>query len=107
MPYWAALLLSLLILPAAAQADTVDVIESNLLFNQTEITIHPGDHVRFVNNDGDQHNLHLQDSDDEDSDNDLGFQAPGQIVNIAFPTRGNFLVRCHLHPGMKLTVRVR
>ena len=34
-------------------------------------------------------------------------QPPGQTIEVRFPVRGTFPVRCHIHPKMLLTVHVQ
>lgn len=89
---------------AAFAAQTHTIVQVDRSFKPGEITIAAGDSLAFSNQDEFIHQIYV------DSDKiayDSAEQPPGQIITIAFPTTGDFPVRCHIHPKMLLTVHVR
>jgi plastocyanin len=38
---------------------------------------------------------------------DKGLQKPGETINQLFDKSGKFVVRCSIHPKMKMTVTVK
>ena len=69
------------------------------------LSVHQGDTVEIVNDDGDlMHHAYI---DDPDFSFDSGDQAPGAKTDIAFTKAGAFTVLCGIHPKMKLIVTVR
>ncbi len=73
-------------------------------FNPDTLTVHVGDDVRIVNDDGDlTHHAYIQ---SPDFNFDSGDQRPGHDVNILFAIPGTFNVLCGIHPKMRLTVTV-
>ncbi|WP_237482845.1 hypothetical protein [Lichenibacterium dinghuense] len=69
------------------------------------LTIHRGDTVEVVNDDGDlMHHAYI---DDPDFSFDSGDQEPGAKADIVFTKAGTFNVLCGIHPKMKLAVTVR
>lgn len=89
-----------------AYAATTTIVQAGQAFSQTDVTIAKGDHVSFDNQDDVNHNIMVQEGDDDDDAKDMGLQAPGQTIDVPFDKAGKFLVRCHIHPGMKLAVTV-
>lgn len=92
-------------LTVATAAET-SIVQAGQTFSETDIAIKTGDHVKFLNQDDVKHNILVQAGDDDDDAKDMGLQAPGQIIDVPFDKAGKFLVRCHIHPGMKLNVTV-
>ena len=79
------------------------IAQKGRTFAISEITIPRGDSILFTNEDEFLHQIYV------DSKNlafDSPEQAPGQTIEVNFPRSGTFLVRCHIHPKMLLTVRV-
>lgn len=74
-------------------------------FNPGEISIGRGDTIQIVNDDGDL--LHHAYIDSKKFSFDSGDQQPGSMTNIMFPQTGDYIVRCAIHPKMKLTVHVK
>jgi plastocyanin len=91
--------------PFAYAAET-SIVQAAQSFSETDITIKAGDVVKFLNQDDVKHNILVQKGDDDDDAKDYGLQPPGQSLDVTFDKAGKFLVRCHIHPGMKLTVTV-
>jgi len=88
---------------AAAPAFAADAVVSqkSRAFRPGEVTINRGDTVIFTNEDNFLHQVYVNGLFDSEE------KAPGEDARIAFSQSGTFLVRCHIHPTMKMTVRVR
>ena len=97
-PFLAAFGLVLAIGPAAADAV---VAQKGRAFRPTEVTIARGEAVTFTNEDSYIHQIYVDGLFDSDE------KAPGENLNETFPRPGTFLVRCHIHPTMRMTVHVR
>lgn len=96
---------ALLLLATVAFAAAVHlVIQKDRAFSVPEITIARGDRIDFSNEDEFIHQIYVVSP--EMSFNSAE-QPPGQVVSITFPSSGTFLVRCHIHPKMLLTVHVQ
>jgi plastocyanin len=98
--------LCLLLLPlmtplmtSGAFADAT-VVQKGRRFNPGEITIPSGANLTFTNNDEFIHQIYVTGLFDSDE------RVPGQTLVEAFPNAGTFEVHCHIHPRMKLVVRV-
>jgi plastocyanin len=91
--------------PSAAATTTI--VQAGQAFSETDITVKAGDHVKFANQDDVNHNILVQEGDDDDNARDMGVQAPGASVDVAFDKAGKFKIRCHIHPSMKLSVSVQ
>ena len=88
-------------------AATTTIVQAGQAFSETDITIKAGDHVKFANQDDVNHNILVQEGDDDDNARDMGVQPPGAAVDVAFDKAGKFKIRCHIHPSMKLNVSVQ
>jgi len=99
--------LPLMALSHPAHSATTTINQAGQAFSETDITIKAGDHVKFMNSDGVNHNILIQSGDDDDDAKDLGVQPPGASVDALFDKAGKFKVRCHIHPSMKLSVEVQ
>jgi len=88
-------------------AATTTIVQAGQAFSETDITVKAGDHVKFANQDDVNHNILVQEGDDDDDAKDMGVQAPGASVDVAFDKAGKFKIRCHIHPSMKLNVTVQ
>jgi len=94
------LLVGLLLLsPSLAMADQT-IVQKGRRFTPGEITIHRGENLTFTNDDEFIHQVYVDGLFDSEE------KAPGQNLTEGFPNAGTFEVRCHIHPKMKLTVRV-
>ena len=91
----------------ALHAETLLIGQSGQMFSQDQVSIKAGDRLKFLNQDDVNHNILVQTTDEDDDGNDLGVQAPGGSVEALFDKAGKFKVRCHIHPGMRLQVRVQ
>jgi plastocyanin len=94
----AAALAPLTVLPVFA---ATIVVQKGRAFHPVEMTISRGETVTFTNDDSYIHQVYV------DGLFDSMEKAPGENLNETFPTAGTFQVRCHIHPTMKMTVRVR
>ena len=80
------------------------VVQQGRAFRPGEITLNHGDTLTIRNQDEFIHQIYVK-SDAMNFDSDE--QPPGQNVLVRFPSAGTFEVRCHIHPKMALTVRVK
>lgn len=96
--FLAALLVSLAAAPAVA---ATIVVQKGRAFRPVEITLNRGDTVTFTNDDSYIHQVYVTGLFDSTE------KAPGENLNETFPSSGTFQVRCHIHPTMKMTVKVR
>ena len=99
-------LLPLLLLSTAAFAadEAHTIVQKGRAFRPAEVSINRGESLTFTNNDDFIHQIYVQSagfSFDSDERN------PGQDITETFTASGTFEVRCHIHPKMKLVVRVK
>jgi len=96
-------LLPFLFLPAAAYAadPAHTVSQKGRAFHPTEMSITRGETLTFTNEDSFIHQIYVDGLFDSEE------KAPGENLNETFPTAGTFQVRCHIHPTMRMTVRVK
>ena len=94
------ILFSLALITGPAFADAV-VAQKNRAFRPGEVTIARGERVTFTNEDSYIHQIYVDGLFDSDE------RAPGENLNETFPKSGAFLVRCHIHPTMRMTVHVK
>ncbi|MGH7263306.1 MAG: cupredoxin domain-containing protein [Candidatus Rokuibacteriota bacterium] len=94
-----------LVIAAASGAAAADVAitQKDRAFSPSDVTVSAGDTLVFVNADTVRHNVH---SPTEGFVFDLDIQRPGQADRLPVRKRGAFDVLCHIHPKMKLRVRV-
>lgn len=85
---------------AAAAEDAVTIAQKGRRFSVPEITISRGSALIFTNEDRFIHQVYADGLFDSDE------RAPGQSLRETFSKTGTFEVRCHIHPKMKLLVRV-
>lgn len=102
----ACLAFALLAAPGA-RAGTVNISQTGQAFSESEITVKPGDHVNFENQDDVNHNILVVNGDDDDDAKDMGVQPPGGNVEVTFDKTGRFKIRCHIHPAMRMVVNVK
>ena len=95
-------LLCFLLLPGSALAAGDHVIsQKGRAFHPTEVAIARGETLTFTNEDSFIHQIYVDGLFDSEE------KAPGENLNETFPTAGTFQVRCHIHPTMRMTVRVK
>ena len=101
-------IVAFLLLVAAAElagaAATHRIVQKGRAFGVGEITINRGDTLLFTNEDEFLHQIYVASGGMTFDSNE---QAPGQTIDVHFPSSGTFAVRCHIHPKMLLTVRVQ
>jgi len=95
--------LALIAFASSASADEVPVTQKNKKFLPTEITIKAGDTIVFRNDDPITHNMFSR---SEKFEFNLKMQKPGQDLRQSFDEPGTAIVRCAIHPKMKLVVNV-
>lgn len=100
--FFIALLGAWSVLGTAAAAEYV-VDQKDLSFSQAEISIRPGDTIKFTNNDRTAHHVWTK-------DNGVNFSSrtlrAGESYSMKFDKPGTYTVKCHIHPKMKLTITV-
>jgi len=96
-------LLPFLFLPGVAMAaDSAHIVsQKGRTFRPTEMTINRGESLTFTNEDSFIHQIYVDGLFDSEE------KAPGENLNETFPSAGTFQVRCHIHPTMRMTLRVR
>jgi plastocyanin len=87
-------------------ASTIQIDQRGLVFNVSSKALHRGDRLVFTNSDDVIHNIHIFTGDDDDLA-DLGLQKPGVKLTQKFDAAGRFIVRCNIHPSMKMVVTVK
>jgi plastocyanin len=88
----------------ALAGNVVTISQSGRAFHPGEISISAGDTLHITNNDEFIHQIYIK-SDTMNVDTDE--KAPGESVDITFPSVGTFEVHCHIHPKMLLVVHVK
>jgi plastocyanin len=90
--------------PLAVRAAITEIDQLGIRFAIESITVKVGDTIRYHNRDDVTHNLHILDQ--AGGDEDQGLQKSQVVVEKKFDTTGSFVVRCAIHPRMKMTVKV-
>ena len=94
------LLLLFLSAPALAAGEHV-VSQKGRAFRPAEMTINRGESLTFTNEDSFIHQIYVNGLFDSEE------KAPGENLTETFPSAGTFQVRCHIHPTMRMTLRVK
>lgn len=87
----------------AAGAEEVVVSQRDKTFMPGELKVKAGDTVVFRNDDPITHNIFSR---SENAQFNLKMQPPGQDLRQRFDKPGTAVVRCAIHPKMKLVVQV-
>jgi len=87
----------------AEEPATTVISQKGKVFAPTEITVAKGQSVTFRNDDPITHNVFSR---TKGSQFNLKMQKPGQEDVVTFEEPGDVVVRCAIHPTMKLTVHV-
>lgn len=87
--------------PTALAAETHRVVIERFAFVPAELSIRPGDTVRFVNRDLVPHT-----ATDGEGRWDTGTLSLGASARIAFEAAGTFTYVCIFHPSMRARIRV-
>ena len=98
-----ALVVAAALLVAANDAPKHVVGQKNKQFSTTAITIKRGEAIQFVNDDTVTHNVF---SKSEVNPFNLKLQPPGDAQLVRFARPGTAVVRCAIHPMMRLEVTV-
>jgi plastocyanin len=104
-PLTAAIALLLGAIVGAQAAATITVTQRGLVFNQSAATLAKGDRIVFTNEDDVIHNIHIFGPGEQEKD--LGLQKPGATLSYIFSQPGAYMVRCNIHPSMRMTVTAR
>jgi plastocyanin len=88
----------------ALAAEIHTIAQRNRSFDQKSVDIVVGDVVRFTNDDTFLHQIFIA---SPSLSVDTETQAPGSAIDVRFPKRGSYVVLCHIHPTMRLTVTVK
>ncbi len=86
-----------------AAAGVVTVIQAHRAFGVADIHLKHGDTVTFTNDDVFNHQVFVK---SPAFSFESAEQAPGEAINVKFPTAGTFDVQCGIHPRMHLAVTV-
>jgi plastocyanin len=97
------LALAALLLPGLALAEEHVIAQKDKQFSQDRILIRRNETIRFVNEDPFAHNVFSR---SDVADFNVKLQEPGSSDSVRFEKSGTGIVRCAIHPGMKLTVEV-
>jgi len=87
----------------AVAADVIVVSQRNRHFNPDHLTIAAGTVVQVMNDDRVTHHIYV---DSPGLAFDSGEQPVGKSVELRFDRPGTYLVRCAIHPTMRLDVTV-
>jgi len=77
------------------------VTQKGRAFRPAEVTINRGESLTFTNEDSFIHQIYVDGLFDSEE------KVPGENLTEAFAATGTFQVRCHIHPTMRMTVRVK
>ena len=91
-----------LLASAAAAASEHVVVQKEKTFSHSTLAVHSGDTIVFKNEDPVVHNIFSKS--EVMTFNDM--QDPGEETRVTVDDAGTFVVRCAIHPKMKLTVHV-
>ena len=95
--------LALAISVTAFASEAVTVVQRDRKFQTKAIEIKAGDTVRFTNEDPFIHHLFAK---SESFSFNSKEQETGAPLDVMFPVKGDFEVRCEIHPKMLLKVHV-
>jgi plastocyanin len=101
------MLLVLLLWATPAHASELSVVQRNLTFSSTNVTMQVGDRLNIHNADSVTHNITVRGAGEDEDADDLGLQKPGTDVSYRFVAPGTYMVVCSIHPRMRLIVHVK
>jgi plastocyanin len=90
-------------LAGSAGAEELEVSQRGKSFQPGELKLKVGDTVVFHNDDEITHNIFSR---SENAEFNLKMQPPGEDLKYTFDKPGTALIRCAIHPKMKLVVQV-
>lgn len=97
------LLLLLAVLPVMA-SDPVLISQKGRTFKPGSIEVPVGTTVRMINDDRYVHHAYIK---HPDLKFDAGEIDTGGYTEVTIPTVGTFIVRCAIHPKMRLTITAK
>lgn len=97
------IIMSLGLATGAAVAAGIEVHQADRQFLPAQLTVAKGSIVHFVNDEAIVHHAFV---DTRDFAVDSGDIPPGESRDIVFTQTGAFVVRCAIHPAMRLSVQV-
>jgi plastocyanin len=103
---FAVIAIILLLVASVRAASTIVIDQRGLVFDVSSKSIQKGDRLIFTNSDDVIHNIHIFTADDDDVA-DLGLEKPGARLAHKFDAAGHFIVRCNVHPSMRMVVDVK
>jgi plastocyanin len=86
-------------------AATITVSQHGLVFTKSSVALAKGDRIVWTNEDDVIHNIHIFGPGDDQKD--LGLQKPGATLSYTFAKSGGYMVRCNIHPSVKMTVTAK
>jgi plastocyanin len=90
---------------AGVEAATITVVQRGQVFDRSSAAVTHGDRMVFTNEDDVIHNIHVFGPGEDQKD--LGVQKPGATLSYTFDKAGTFMIRCNIHPSMRMTVTVK
>ena len=94
--------LSLLV---GAAGDEPTISQKDKEFSQAQMSLHPGQTVRFSNDDTIVHNITVREPNGTTRRGVV--QRPGDITPMTFADIGAYTVYCLIHPKMRMSVTVQ
>lgn len=94
-----------LLLTGGALAVQDGISQKGKTFTPGELSREVGATLRIANDDAIPHNIQFMTPDGENKN--LGLQMPGDHSDIVIEKLGDYMVRCGIHPKMKLVVHAR
>jgi plastocyanin len=85
-------------------AGTSTAVQRALVFDKASVSLAKGDRITFTDEDDVTHNIHIFGPGDDQKD--LGLQKPGATLSY-FDKAGAHMVRCNIHPSVKMAVTVK
>jgi plastocyanin len=104
MKIWTWALLAAGLSFGVAVAAERSIVQKDLTFAQSSITVTVGDKVMWGNADNVTHNIHIKGSGETV---DLGLQKYGEVLSHVFEKPGTYQILCSVHPRMRMTVIVQ
>jgi plastocyanin len=86
-------------------AATITVSQHGLNFTKPSVALAKGDRIVWTNEDDVIHNIHIFGPGDDQKD--LGLQKPGATLSYTFDKVGSYMVRCNIHPSVKMAVTAK
>ncbi len=94
-----------LVITGGARAVQQGISQKGKTFAPDELSQAVGDKVRITNDDTIPHNIQVNSPDGESRN--MGLQMPGDHAMIAVEKPGDYMIRCGIHPKMKLVLHAR